>query len=289
MNKRWIILMMAAIGMVVCAGAGAITLPNIPPIEISSIEQMQHIGCDPYYPLNGYYVLTNDIDASCTERWNNGQGFSPIGMDFENEGAAGFGGYFDGQGHVIRNLYIQRPETHGIGLFRCVGKQAIVTNLHLEGGVVVGAHYVGTLVGVNFSQSISYCSAGVEVAGLSRVGGLIGINRGVVERSYAMERVQGDTYVGGLVGRNYKGIVRECYAAGQVVGISSAGGLVGDAIEAETTASFWDVTTSGISVSAGGWGDQSEVLVSRAPYEEAGWDFRNTWDISPGISYPFLR
>ena len=35
-------------------------------IGISTIEELQLIGNDPAYPLDGYYVLTQDIDASAT-------------------------------------------------------------------------------------------------------------------------------------------------------------------------------------------------------------------------------
>jgi len=43
-------------------------------IPISTIEDLQKIGNDPEYPMDGYYYLTNDIDASDTIRWNNGKG-----------------------------------------------------------------------------------------------------------------------------------------------------------------------------------------------------------------------
>ena len=35
-------------------------------IGISTIEELQLIGNGPAYPLDGYYVLTQDIDASAT-------------------------------------------------------------------------------------------------------------------------------------------------------------------------------------------------------------------------------
>jgi hypothetical protein len=48
-------------------------------IEIDSIEELQLIGNDAGYPLDGDYALTQDIDASATATWNGGQGFAPIG------------------------------------------------------------------------------------------------------------------------------------------------------------------------------------------------------------------
>ena len=48
-------------------------------ITITTIEQLQEIGNNASYPLNGYYELGGDIDASATRTWNSGAGFEPIG------------------------------------------------------------------------------------------------------------------------------------------------------------------------------------------------------------------
>jgi hypothetical protein len=263
------------------------------PIEIGSIEDLQRIGLDPEYPLNGYYVLTQDIEAFNTKEWDNGAGFLPIGTGFEEETAENFrgkvfSGYFDGQGYVVRNLYINRPNDNGIGLFRTIAAAGAVINVRLEGGSIRGAHYVGSLAGGSRSPSVFGCSAEVAVSGISRIGGLMGLNRGVIDASYATGSITGDYYVGGLVGRNYNGTVQECYATGTVSGLWAAGGLVGGTHEAEVIASFWDMLTSGISVSAGGSGATTDVLKSRNTFVAAGWDFKNIWTILPGREYPQL-
>src|SRR3989338_10877154 len=69
-------------------------------IKINTIEELQLIGNNSAYPLNGDYILTQDIDASATVNWNNGAGFKPIGQ---------FSGVFNGQGYIITNLIINRP------------------------------------------------------------------------------------------------------------------------------------------------------------------------------------
>ena len=53
--------------------------------------------------LSGTYALGRDIDAGVTSGWNSGAGFSPIG------GGTSFTGNFDGQGHTISGLFINRP------------------------------------------------------------------------------------------------------------------------------------------------------------------------------------
>jgi len=274
------------------------------PIAIDSIEALQRIGQDPAYPLNGAYVLTGDIDASETVNWNDGAGFLPIGApatlaagttpgDEESAGVTDkslfFNGWFDGQGYRIRGLYINRPETQGVGLFGTLAATAVVVNVGIEGGSITGAHYVGGLAGGNWSESVSACYSTAAVSGISRIGSLIGINRGFVDACFATGPVQGDHFIGGLVGRNYKGVIQECYAAGPVAGNRWVGGLTGNAVESEAIACFWDTTTSGTTFSAGGTGETTATLMLPQTYTAAGWDFNSIWGMRQGKEYPYLK
>lgn len=276
---------------------GVITLmPLIPvqaqavAIEISTIEALQRIGHDPAYPLNGYYVLTQDIDASPTALWDHGAGFSPIGgREKEEDYSLCFTGWFDGRGHVIRDLVINRPDANMVGLFGSLGAQAVVVNLGLEGGAVTGGDYVGALAGENWSAGVAGCYANVAVAGISRVGGLIGINRGVIEMAYAVGSAAGERYVGGLVGRNYKGLIEECYAAAPVWGLHLAGGLTGETVEGDVVACFWDIEASGAAVSGGGTGLTTAEMTAPGAFIQAAWDLRNNWGLVTGRGYPYLR
>ncbi len=136
--------------------------------------------------MGGRYKLMVDIDASETIGWDGGKGFKPLV----------FIGSFDGNGHVIRNLYINRVgeyyyvEYDYVGLFGYVGSGGEVRNLGLENVQVVGGDYVG---------------------------GLVGRNGGTVSQCYSAGRVSGGWGVGGLVGEN-SGTVSQCYSAGRVVG-----------------------------------------------------------------------
>ncbi|NLV46307.1 MAG: hypothetical protein GXY07_17615 [Candidatus Hydrogenedentes bacterium] len=116
------------------------------PIEIDSIEELQKIGNDPGYPLSGDYILTQDIDASVTKTWDDGAGFAPIGP----ESTDSFIGHFDGQGHAIVNVHINRPyKSFNVGLFGYVGAGGIVENLGIEDIHVSGRSVVGGGVGFN--------------------------------------------------------------------------------------------------------------------------------------------
>ncbi len=199
------------------------------PSTIGTVEDLQKIGNDPAYPLNGSYVLTHDIDASATATWKFGAGFVPIGT---------FTGTFDGQGHVISGLTIN--SSGNAGLFAGVGSGGQVKNVGLLGGAVSGSGAnVGGLVGGN-SGTVTNCHAtGMTVTGTGTgsesVGGLVGYNYpGTVTQCYATGPVtvtgpDSSSFVGGLVGQSLVGTVTQCYATGAVsAGYAAAvGGLVG--------------------------------------------------------------
>ena len=62
--------------------------------------------------LGQHFALANDVDAATTVNWNGGAGFRPIGTE-----AADFTGQLNGQAHVIRELFIDRPSENSVGLF----------------------------------------------------------------------------------------------------------------------------------------------------------------------------
>ncbi|MDD2775950.1 MAG: GLUG motif-containing protein [Gallionella sp.] len=179
--------------------------------------------------LAGNYVLGGDIVASPTSTWNSDgavvptyAGFTPI-----SNGATQFTGTFNGLGHTISNLVINRPTTDYVGLFGSVGTGSVISNVGLVGNSVSGSFRVGGLAGWNFgSITGSYATGSVSGLG-SFIGGLVGFNSGTVSNSYATGNVSGSSSVGGLVGNN-SNIVSNSYATGNVSGSSSVGGLVGN-------------------------------------------------------------
>ncbi|WP_114240234.1 MBG domain-containing protein [Dyella sp. C9] len=202
--------------------------------------------------LSGDYALGADIDASATSGWNSGAGFAPLGTS-----ASPFMGVFDGLGHTITHLTIDRPSAIAVGLFGWIGSNADVRNLGLIGGTVTGEGDVGDLAGANAGYiSNSYASGEVtgdggsigglvgyddgwindahangavaDVSGSGSVGGLAGINEGSLSNVYATGPVAGGGIDGGLVGYNlFVGSISNAYATGAVSGSYSVGGLVG--------------------------------------------------------------
>jgi hypothetical protein len=255
-------------------------------IEISSIEQLQLIGHDAAYPLSGSYRLTQDIDATGTATWNGGAGFAPIGETT----LPGFTGVFDGRGHVIRGLAINRPAETYVGLFGRIDFGGTVRNVGLAECSVVGNGSVAGLVGHSEFGRVGHAFVSGAITGGEGVGAVVGYNGGVTEACYALGQVAGGSYVGGLAGgpnaiwyNDWESKVIRCYSAAAVSGNWSVGGL---AAYGTVTQSYWDVEASGCASSAGGEGRTTAEMMQRATY--AGWNFSTEWGIDEGAGYPFL-
>jgi hypothetical protein len=171
------------------------------------------------------YALGSNIDATATSGWNAGAGFSPVGTL-----VAGFSGTFDGLGHTISNLTINRPFTSYVGLFGYGNAISVIRNVGLAGGSVIGDGIVGGLAGRN-DGTVSNSYATGTVTGNNAVGGLVGRNLGTLSNSYAAGSVSGSSYVGGLAGHingGSNGTVSNSYAIGSVTSSgTNVGGLVG--------------------------------------------------------------
>ena len=256
--------------------------PDIPEgaIGISTIEQLQLIGNDPAYPLDGDYVLTQDIDASDTETWNDGAGFEPIGSFFTL-----FTGTLDGQGYGVTDLYINRPTTDYIGLFGLVS--GTITNVYTT-GTITGSNYVGGVCG-GHGGTITKCYSECAVSGGNDIGGLFGVcTFGDTRNCYATGAVNGNERIGGLCGQNYDSTVTNCYATGAVTGTSSVGGLVGANFYGTVTASYYDTQTTGQADNTG----KGAPRTTAAMYQQAtftGWDFGVVWTIIEDTDYPRLE
>jgi hypothetical protein len=245
--------------------------------------------------VSSSYLLMNDLDSTtagyaalASATANGGAGWQPI----DN-----FGGNFDGQGHVIRDLNIQLPNDVHVGLFGSV-MGGNITNIGVVNANVIGNQDVGGLVGWNNGGTVSNSYATGSIGGFNVVGGLVGDNAGTVSNSYSTGSVAGgNDSVGGLVGYN-GGTVGYSYSVGRVSGTTNVGGLVGQNTGTVSN-SFWDTQTSGQATSAGGTGKTTTEMKSIETYQVAGWsityvadaDKRNTgatWNIVLGQTYPFL-
>lgn len=215
--------------------------------------------------VDANYVLGSNIDAAATNSWNAGAGFAPImrtvatTVDFgdgpyEQIQLIPFTGIFDGLGHTISNLTVNRPSSQNVGFFGLTDTGSVIRNVGLIGSSMIGSRYVGGLVGNNSAViSNSYASGSVtgsvdsvgglvgnntaaisssyatgSVAGTAEnVGGLVGANTAAISDSHATASVQGSNWVGGLLGYT-TGTLSNSYATGNVSGVALVGGLVGN-------------------------------------------------------------
>lgn len=194
--------------------------------------------------LTGNYVLGANIDASATSGWNGGAGFDPIGGNGTN-----FNGLFDGLGHTISGLTINRPNENEIGLF-ALASQADLRNVGLPGSNITGRTYVGALVGNSQAGTIANAWSSGVVGGYSYVGGLIGLNNGgnVVQAHSTAEVTGTSQLIGGLIGQaRFYGSVSDSYATGNVnaSGAINVGGLIGQVRAVELSNSYATGAVSG--------------------------------------------
>ena len=218
-------------------------------IPIYNLAQLQAINVNDD-TRKRHYILMNNIDAANTEKWNGGLGFQPIGRLITRCGANGtdqnyrtrmpFTGSFDGNGHIISNLHINRPRQDFVGLFGAIDN-AQICRLGLVNAKITGWGFIGgiagfaSLSGERQDEDLIRKTfvTGTVTAGHGVIGGLVGTHgRGSIRRSYSTAAITGPAgYAGGLVGDQSNGssAVVNSYAAGDVSGGGVVGGLVADA------------------------------------------------------------
>ena len=254
------------------------------PYKIYTAEDLNNVRAD----MNAHYLLMNDIDISTSyPNWtplgkasqgNNsftafngvfdGNGYTISGININYTG--GYVGLFAVVGGYVKNLGLKGDvvNTSGTatGLLTGYLGQAeafanTIENCYAEGSVkLTSSHasdgHAGLLVG---NQTKTYtvirnCYAKGSVSNTKAfTGGIAGrqMNLGaVLENCYAEVDLEGETLVGGIVGRIHGKNVRNCYATGKVAGVDNVGGVAGQVWENSPTtgllaANEWVSASSG--------------------------------------------
>jgi filamentous hemagglutinin family protein len=172
---------------------------------------------------------------------------------------------------TVNNSYATLPVTGDFDTGGLVGQNyGTVKNSHATGAVSSSGYGTGGLIGISGTYNNSSAThisnsyaTGAVTSTTAAVGGLAGVDYGSIDSSYATGSVASTSVsnpaeVGGLVGA-LVGPVTNSYATGHVsAGTFQVGGLVGvvysfgGADVGTVTNSFWNVTTTGQSSSAGG-------------------------------------
>jgi hypothetical protein len=138
----------------------------------------------------------------------------------------------------------------------------------------------------------------------SYIGGLVGFLHELYElEAYFPDSATGDIKFEGAVVLSEGGTLIDCYSTGNVTGNSCVGGLVGyleESLELLSTVSnsFWDIETSGQSISEGGTGKNTTEMQDITTFSDAGWNIiavainetnpTYIWNIVNDVTYPFL-
>ena len=245
-------------------------------------ERVCNRKCDGYELVRSLDFDDPDSYASnkVNTAWTASRGWLPVGYtDYQ------FEANFDGNGHVISNLYINRtPPLQGeslVGLWGSVGWRSLIREVGLVDVDVTGKRYIGGMVGLNNGDitasyitgkvsgegdiiggltgdntgTITSTYTAVDVSGSLLVGGLVGWNTGsaVIIASYATGDVSSNHEGGGLIGGNASTItIINSYATGKITGDESLGGLMGrNTVGSTIVGSFWDRQSTGLKNGAG--------------------------------------
>jgi hypothetical protein len=131
---------------------------------------------------------------------------------------------------------------------------ATISQSRAMGGV--NGIYAGGLVGRDFGQ-IRFSSATGKVSGLGDLGGLVGLEDGSIDHSWAGGSVNSNlgSYMGGLVGYLDGGAIDQSFAMGRVAGDNGSivGGLVGTLCSCEALTSLTNSYATGAVRARGGF------------------------------------
>jgi len=264
------------------------------PIEISTPEQLQAINASEASRA-GHYILVNDIDLAGIE-W---QSIGP-----EGEKSVGFGGTFDGNGHIVKNLTSNNRLNRAGGLIGKGLAGSVVKNVGVVDCNVTSAWYASAVVGDCFGEVTNCFAEGGTVTSITgdnvgNIGSFCGMTRpsGSVTNCYSTVDVTfgepGWANQGGFVG-HAAGSITNCYYSGVVTVAGDdglGGGFHGNGVAALTSI-YYNVEVGGIAGldSAGSTtegGRTTDDMMQESTYVD--WDFADVWSIDEGQGYPQLR
>ena len=138
--------------------------------------------------------ITLDTDIDLT-----GKDWTPIGTNYDNS----YKGTFDGGGHTITGLTVTTYDKYA-GLFGWLNSAGTVKNVVMEGVQITNNHSSGF------------------------AGGVVGNSWGTIENCSVAGSVNGEVYVGGVVGKQTSGSMTGCSSSATVKGTVNVGGVAGE-------------------------------------------------------------
>ena len=167
-----------------------------------------------------------------------------------------FSGTFDGNGHIIKNMYISSDDSTALfyRVTNCLIKNLGIENSYVESKNEAASALISTAVdtrvkqvytsatinGQKMTSGLIAYALGLNIKDSYNVGninsndkqfgagivGYLGYGTSIIENCYNLGNVNGGTQSGGIVG-GLQGIVRNTYNIGNITGNSGKGGIVG--------------------------------------------------------------
>ena len=129
-----------------------------------------------------------------------GKDWTPIGTNYDNS----YKGTFDGGGHTITGLTVTTYDKYA-GLFGWLNSAGTVKNVVMEGVQITSNQIYG-----------------------GSIGGVVGNSWGTIENCSVSGSVNGEVYVGGVVGKQTSGSMTGCSSSATVKGTVNVGGVAGE-------------------------------------------------------------
>jgi hypothetical protein len=203
-------------------------------------DNVEYAEADSISPI----LKCSKTKAGCAfEEW------TPIGK-YAKENSDALFIYFDGQGHTISGLYINKPDssfTAFIGYAYGTVKNLNIADSYIRGnynaagivgrqigtlqscsfsGVVIGNKYVAGIIARNNGFILNSHNDG-DIWGENYVGGITGESVNVIDMCYNTGRIYGQRgLVAGIAGLN-EYLVTRCYNTGNITGLTAVGGIIG--------------------------------------------------------------
>ena len=224
--------------------------------------------------LSGKYILMNDINLSSYSNWD------PIDS---------FSGILDGNGHVIKNLTINRPDEDEVGLFRATDN-AEIKNLGMVNAQIKGYRNVAAIVGYSRYGFIENCFVDGKITGNYTIGGITGYQDAQdIKNCYTNVHISGNDTVGGIIGSNAGGSINNAIVLGRISGNTSIAAIAGYTDDDTFRNCLWNTETTGQIIGYDNPPTGSVIgckglttAEMQDPANWAGWD-TDIWDFS---TYP---
>lgn len=194
-------------------GAGT----NYSPYIICTPEQFNKIGGSnfPGYKTNSFEIAS-DLDFGLI-------GIIPIGDSMSTSATNYYiGSLFEGNDHILSNVFIKTTTQNDVGVFRKVASSKI--------------------------KNLTVKKIGIVADGKDNVGGLIGSGQALtLERIKVSGHIEGNNYVGGILGLSSAGLlsINKSHTVLDLKGMANAGGLVGQVTNDNSSSSIVKSSVTG--------------------------------------------